>query len=162
MKIKLKVRKIFFPIYNGVRFFSALYVMSDICFTYYLFAFSVQDALFSRVFPCKFISPRNQSAGYFFWLEITHNPSKVNWSAAKIHQTSAQQTDSDLSITSKAFRNNRGQNSPGQWKNSFLLTSTRRDRTVTSKANFLGWMTNFSLLWVYARTDAPLLTGSSS
>ena len=76
MKIKLKVRKIFFPIYNGVRFFSALYVMSDICFTYYLFSFSVQDTLFPQVLPCKFIFPRNQSAGYFFGLEITQNPSK--------------------------------------------------------------------------------------
>ena len=78
MKIKLKVRKIFFPIYNGVRFFSALYVMSDICFTYYLFAFSVQDTLFSRVFPCKFISPRNQSAGYFFGLKSPTTPQKWN------------------------------------------------------------------------------------
>ena len=77
MKIKLKVRKTFFPIYNGVRFFfSALYVMSDICFTYYLSAFSVQDTLFSRVFPCKFISPRNQSAGYFFGLKSPTTPQK--------------------------------------------------------------------------------------
>ena len=106
--------------------------------------------------------PSKSVCRIFFWLEITHNPSKVKWSAPKIHQTSAQWTDSDLSITSKAFRNNRAQNSTGEWKNSFLLTSTRRVRTVTSKANFLGWMTNFSLLWVYARTEAPLLTGSSS
>jgi len=46
--------------------------------------------------------------------EINHNPSKVKWSAAKIHQTFGQLTDSDLSIISKGFWTNRGQNSLGE------------------------------------------------
>ena len=46
-----------------------------------------------------------------FFSEITHNPSEVKWSAPKIHQTFGQLTDSDLSIISKDFWNNRGQNS---------------------------------------------------
>ena len=46
--------------------------------------------------------------------EITRNPSKVKWSAPKIHQTLGQLTDSDLSTISKDFWNNRGQNFLGE------------------------------------------------
>ena len=46
-----------------------------------------------------------------FFNEITHNPSEVKWSTPKIHQTLGQLTDSDLSIISKDFWNNREQNS---------------------------------------------------
>ena len=49
-----------------------------------------------------------------FFSETTHNPSEVKWSAPKIHQTFGQLTDSDLSIISKDFWNNRGQNSLGK------------------------------------------------
>ena len=77
-----------------------------------IFFFSV-GYYFSHVFPCKLFSPRNQSAGYFF-LKSPITPSKVKWLAPKIHQTFAQLTDSDLSIISKAFWNNRGQNSLGE------------------------------------------------
>ena len=49
-----------------------------------------------------------------FFYEITHNPSEVKWSAPKIHQTLGQLTDSDLSIISKDFWNNREQNSLGK------------------------------------------------
>ena len=47
-------------------------------------------------------SPRNQSPGYIF-LKSPITPSKVKWSAPKIHQTFVQLTDSDLLIISKAF-----------------------------------------------------------
>ena len=47
-------------------------------------------------------SPRNQSAKYIF-LKSPITPSKVKWSAPKIHQTFVQLTDSDLLIISKAF-----------------------------------------------------------
>ena len=45
------------------------------------------------------------------FLKSPITPSKVKWSALKIHQTSGQLTDSNLSIISKGFWNNRGQNS---------------------------------------------------
>ena len=49
----------FFPLYNGVRFFSGLYVMSNIFFS--------ACFCFSQEFLCMLFSSRNQSAGYFFW-----------------------------------------------------------------------------------------------
>ena len=49
-----------------------------------------------------------------FFLKWPITPSKVKWSAPKIHQTFGQLTDSDLSIISKDFWNNRGQNSLGK------------------------------------------------
>ena len=55
---------------------------------------------FSQVYSLQTFSPQTQS--------IT--PSKVKWSAPKIHQTFAQLTDSDF----KAFWNNKGQNSVGE------------------------------------------------
>ena len=67
---------------------------------------------FSQEFICMLFSSRNQSAGYFLKSSIT--PSKVKWSASKIQQTFGRLTDSNLSIISKGFWNNRGQNSPGE------------------------------------------------
>ena len=65
-----------------------------------------------------------------FSLNSKITPSKVKWSAPKIHQTFGQLTDSDLSIISKGFWNNRGQKlSRGGGRNSFLLTPTRKVRT---------------------------------
>ena len=98
----------FSPTYNGERFFFQHYTSwSLICF------FFSAVYYFSQVFPCKLFSHRNRSAGYFF-LKSPINPSKVKWSASKIYQTFAQLRDSDLSIISKAFWNNRGQNPLGE------------------------------------------------
>ena len=78
----------FFSLYN---FFSALYVMSD------------------NFFSAGYFSPRNLFA-CFFPLEISLQdtflkspitPSKVKWSAPKLHQTFGQLTDSDLSVISE-------------------------------------------------------------
>ena len=48
-------------------------------------------------------SPLKSVCRIFFFLKSPITPSKVKWSAPKIHQTFAQLTDSDLSIISKAF-----------------------------------------------------------
>ena len=77
--LKLK----FFSLYN---FFSALYVMSDIFFSagIYLHAFFLLKSV------CR-----------TFFLKSLITPSKVKWSAPKLHQTFGQLTDSDLSIISE-------------------------------------------------------------
>ena len=62
-------------------------------------------------FSAGYFSPRNLFACFFpieislqvIFTEITITPSKVKWSAPKIHQTFGQLTDSDLSIISKGF-----------------------------------------------------------
>ena len=62
-------------------------------------------------FSAGYFSPRNLFACFFpleislqdIFSEITHNLSKVKWSAPKIHQTFGQLTDSDFSIISKGF-----------------------------------------------------------
>ena len=69
--------------------------------------------LFFPVISLQAFSPQNPSAGYFF-LKSPITPSKVKWSAPKIHQTFGQLTDSDLSIISKGFWNNRRLNSKGR------------------------------------------------
>ena len=73
----------FFSLYN---FFSALYVMSDIFFSagIYLHAFFLLKSV------CR-----------TFFLKSLITPSKVKWSAPKLHQTFGQLTDSDLSIISE-------------------------------------------------------------
>ena len=83
--------EMFSPTYNGVRFFSALYIMSDIFFSARYFSPSVR-AFFLSKSVCR-----------TFFSEIIRNPSKVKWSAPKIHQTLGQLTDSDLSTISKDF-----------------------------------------------------------
>ena len=98
------VRKFFPDIRQCKSFFSALY-------TSWAIFFSVQDIIyFHPVISLQAFPPQNQSAGYFY-LKSPITPSKVKLSAPKIHQTFAQLTDFDLSIISKAFWNNRGQNS---------------------------------------------------
>ena len=93
--------------YDSVRvFFSALY-------TSWAIFFSVQDFIYFHPVSLQAFPPQNQSAGYFY-LKSPITPSKVKLSAPKIHQTFAQLTDFDLSIISKAFWNNRGQNSLGE------------------------------------------------
>ena len=88
------------------------------------FFFFQYRVLFFPVISLQTFSPRNQSAGTFF-LKSPITSSKVKCSAPKIHQTFAQLTYSGLSIISKAFSNDRGQNSTGDKRNSPLLTSTR-------------------------------------
>ena len=111
--------QIFPPRYNGVRFFFQQY-------TSWAIFFSVQD-VFSEEFICILFSSRNQRAGHFF-LKSLIPPSKVKWSAPNIHQTFGQLTDSDLSIIFKGFWNKtlKGRG----YRNSFLLTPTRKVRTV--------------------------------
>ena len=96
--------EIFSPRYNCVRFFFSIlrherYFFSAWCF--------------SQEFVCMHFSSRKQPAGHFF-LKSPITSSKVKWTAPKIHQLFGQLTDSDLSIISKGFWNNRGQNSQGE------------------------------------------------
>ena len=72
-------------------------------------------------------SSRNQAAGHFF-LKPPITPSKVKWSASKIHQTFGQLTDSDLSIILKAFETIGDKSLKGEGRNSFLLTPTQKVR----------------------------------
>ena len=95
--------EIFSPRYNSVRFFFNI-------LHHERYFFPLQD-VFSQEFICMLFSSRNQPAGHFIFLKSPITPSKVKWSAPKIHQTFSQLTDSDLSIISKGFWNNRGQNS---------------------------------------------------
>ena len=97
--------EIFSPTYNGVRFF-----FSIIRHERYFF----QGRMFfpRNLFACFF--PPEISLQDIFFLKSPITPSKVKWSAPKIHQTFGQLTDSDLSIISKGFWNNRGQNSLGE------------------------------------------------
>ena len=83
----------FLPRYNGVRMFFQHYTSWAI--------------FFSQEFTCKLFSSRNQSSGNFF-LKSPITPSKVKWSAPGLS------TDSDLSIISKGFWNNRGKSSLGE------------------------------------------------
>ena len=70
-----------------------MYAMSGIFFSavYY----------FSQLYPYK-LYPLEISLQHIFFLKSPITPSKVKWSAPKIHQIFAQLTDSDLSIISKA------------------------------------------------------------
>ena len=97
--------EIFSPRYNGVSFFQH--------YTSWATFFSVQD-VFTQEYICMLFSSRNQPAGHFFFFKSPITPSKVKWSAPKIHQTFGQLTDSDLSIISKGFWNNRRLNSQGR------------------------------------------------
>ena len=85
----------FSPTYNGVRFFFSRHYTSWAIF------FSVQDIIFPRnLFACFFPVEVNLED---IFLKSPITPSKVKWSAPKIHQTFGQLTDSDLSIISKGF-----------------------------------------------------------
>ena len=110
--------KNFFPKSLGLENFSVTYdsvrVFFSVLYTSWAIFFSVQDIIyFHPVISLQAFPPQNQSAGYFY-LKSPITPSKVKLSAPKIHQTFAQLTDFDLSIISKAFWNNRGQNSLGE------------------------------------------------
>ena len=94
--------------YNGVRFF---FLISIIRASWSIF-FSVQDIFLSGIYLHAFFLSKSVCRTFFLKSPIT--PSKVKWSAPKIHQTFGQLTDSDLSIISKGFWNNRGQNSLGE------------------------------------------------
>ena len=83
----------FSPTYNGVRFCSALYVMSDI--------FSVQDIFLPGIYLHAFFLSKSVCRTFTLKSLIT---SKVKWSVPKIRKTFGQLTDSDLSIISKGFK----------------------------------------------------------
>ena len=167
MKIKLKVRKIFFPIYNGVRFFFQHYTSWAIFALLIIYLpFQCRILFFPGYFLASLFPLEISLQDIFFGLKSPTTPQK--WIGRPLKSTKRLLSRLILICQSllKPFAtigNKTLQESgrirfylPGEWKNSFLLTSTRRVR------NFLGWMTNFFLLWVYARTEAPLLTGSSS
>ena len=92
-------------------------------FTDLVWEFFPKDVISDIFFQCRmffprnlfacFFSSRNQPAGHFF-LKSPTTLSKVKWPAPKIHQSFGQLTDSDLSIISKGFWDNRGQNSQGE------------------------------------------------
>ena len=152
--------KNFSPTYNDVRFFFSIVRHERYFFQWRIF--------FSQEYICVLFSSRNQSAGHFF-LKSPITPSKVKWTARKIHQTFGQLTDSDLSIISKGFWNNREQNSLGG-REEFVSTYPNREspygrmdgRTVTSSPNFLGWIVYQILLHMvvrcarFTREEAPL------
>ena len=95
----------FLPTYNDVKFFFSIIRHKRYFFSAgHLFPGIVYSHAF---FPSK-------SVCRTFFLKSTITPSKVKWSAPKIHQTFGQLTDSDLSIISKGFWTNRGQNSLGK------------------------------------------------
>ena len=103
-------------------------------------------------FSAGYFSPRNLFA-CFFPLEISLQdiflkspiiPSRVKWSAPKIHQTFGQLTDSDLSIISKGFCNNRGQNSQGEREEFVSTYPYQYGRTyVITKFSRMGSLPNF-------------------
>ena len=84
--------EIFFPTYNGVRFFFSIVRHKRYFFQCRIF--------FSTEFICMLSSFQNQ---YDIFSKTPITPSKVKWSALKVYQTFGQLTDSDLSIISKAF-----------------------------------------------------------
>ena len=86
--------EIFSPTYNGVRFFFSI-VRHERYF------FSVQDIFLPGIYLHAFFLSKSVCRTVFLKSPIT--PSKVKWSAPKIHQTFGQLTDSDLSIISKGF-----------------------------------------------------------
>ena len=96
----------FAPAYNGRKFFSASYIMSDIFFS--------AGYCFSQYFSLHAFLPLEISLQDIFFLKSPITPSKVKYLAPKIHQTFAQLTDSDFSIISKAFWNKRGKGSLGE------------------------------------------------
>ena len=79
----------FLPTYNDVKFFFSIIRHKRYFFSAgHLFPGIIYSHAF---FPSK-------SVCRTFFLKSTITPSKVKWSAPKIHQTFGQLTDSDLSI----------------------------------------------------------------
>ena len=75
--------------------------------------FSLGKNVFSNLSGVRTYFLTKSVRGTFF-LKSPVTPSKVKWSAPRIHQTFGQLTNSDLSIISKGFWNNRGQKSLGE------------------------------------------------
>ena len=147
------VLKFFFPTYNGLRFFQH--------YTPWAIFFSVQDIFLPGIYLHAFFLSKSVCRTFFLKSPIT--PSKVKWSAPKIHQTFGQLTDSDLSIISKGFWNNRGQNSLGERGGiRFYLPlpgkSVRTDRRRRHNQIFSdGWFTKFYYpIGAMLRAEAPL------
>ena len=119
--------------------------------------FSVQNIIFPRYFLASFFVLEIRLQDIFF-LKSPITPSKVKWSALKIHQTFAQLTDSDLSIISKAFWNNREQEERGGIR--FYLPLPEDVRTygdVITKFSRMDSSPNFpSYGATLARAEAPL------
>ena len=90
--------------------------------------------------------------------EITDNPLKSQIIGPKIHQTVAQLTDSDLPFFTKAFCNNRGQNSLGERGRIHFylpLPESVIRHTVTSSPNFLKWILYHYLLSMELHNRVP-------
>ena len=84
------------PTYNGVRFFFSIIRHEP-------YFFSVQGIFFPGIYlrqepPDLLAFFLSKSVCRTFFLKSPINPSKVKWSAPKIHQTFGQLTDSNLSI----------------------------------------------------------------
>ena len=105
--------------------------------------FSVQDVFFPGIYLHAFFPPEISLQDIFS--EITHKPSKVKWSAPKIHQTFGQLTDADLSITSKGFSNNRDKTLKGRGEE-FVSTYPDPESPYgrTYRRTYVEVITNFS------------------
>ena len=97
--------EIFSLTYNDIRFFLQHR-------TSWAIFFLVQDIFLPGIYLHAFFLSKSVCRTFFLTSPIT--PPKVKWSAPKIHQTFGQLTYSDLSIISKGFWNNSGQNSLGE------------------------------------------------
>ena len=128
--------EIFSPRYNGVRFFSALNAVSDIFFR--------AGCFFPGIYLHAFFLPKSACRTFFF-LKSPITPSKVKWSAPKIHQTFGQLTDSDLSIISKGFWNNRDKTLKGRGEE-FVSTYPHPESPYgrTYRRTYVDVITNFS------------------
>ena len=114
-------------------------------YTSWAIIFSVQDIFLPGIYLHAFFLSKSVCRTFFLKSPIT--PSKVKWSAPKIHQTFGQLTDSDLSIISKGFWNNTGQKSQGE-REEFVSTypypESPYGRTyVITKFSRMGILPNF-------------------
>ena len=136
--------KIFFPTYNVLRFFQH--------YTPWAIFFSVQDIFLPGIYLHAFFL--SKSVCRTFSLKSPITSSKVKWSAPKMNQTFGQLTDSDFSIISNGFWNNRGQNSLGERGGiRFYLPlpgNVRTDvrwRTVSRMDSLPNFITHAAPLW---------------
>ena len=111
--------------------------MSDIFFQCRMF--------FSQEFICMLFFLPKSACRTFFFLKSPITPSKVKWSAPKIHQTFGQLTDADLSITSKGFSNNRDKTLKGRGEE-FVSTYPDPESPYgrTYRRTYVEVITNFS------------------
>ena len=68
----------------------------------YIYIYFSAGYYFLQLYPCT-LFPLEISLQDIFFLKSPITPSKVKWSAPKIHQPFAQLTDSDFPIICKAF-----------------------------------------------------------